>query len=107
MTAPRHRLPNRRASVTFDIRHEGQAFAETLSHFSDGRTAELFLNSRGSSTSSIAALAHDASILISLGLQTGLTLEQLVHSIKKTASGEPASLIGAALMAALEVERGR
>ena len=40
----RERLPNRRGSVRFAIRHDQATYLVTLSKFNDGRIAELFLD---------------------------------------------------------------
>lgn len=102
--AERRRLPNRRRSLSFPVEYEGQRFTASVSQFADGRIAELFLTSPKTGTG-IAAVAHDAAIIISIALQSGVTVEALVHSIKRTVTGEPASLIGAALIAVAAIER--
>lgn len=42
----RLRLPNRRASTTFDVEAGGLRYTATVSRFPDGRIGELFLTNR-------------------------------------------------------------
>jgi hypothetical protein len=42
----RQRLPNRRASVSFDFKVAGLHYTATVSQFPDGRIGELFLDQR-------------------------------------------------------------
>jgi hypothetical protein len=40
---PRERLPNRRASIVFELELHGLRYTAGVSHFADGRPAEIFL----------------------------------------------------------------
>jgi hypothetical protein len=76
----RQRLPNRRGSVRFCIRHDGASYLVTLSKFSDGRIAEIFLDS-AKPDSALATHANDAAVLASLLLQHGVTAAAIRRSI--------------------------
>jgi hypothetical protein len=78
MTAPRprHRLPNRRASETFDFEAQGLRFTASFSRFPDRSIAELFI--RNHKASSMAGInAADAAVLFSIARQFGAPLEVL------------------------------
>jgi hypothetical protein len=56
MIATRERLPNRRASETFEIEIASRKYRCSISHYADGRLAEIFLsNNRMNSDSDTAA----------------------------------------------------
>ena len=38
------RLPNRRGSLSFNFVHDGRAYHATATHYTDGRLAEIFLD---------------------------------------------------------------
>ena len=72
----RQRLPNRRASQTFDVQAQGLKFTATVSRFADGNLAEVFLqNHRAGSAAGI--LANDAAVAASLALQFGCPVDVL------------------------------
>lgn len=95
----RRRLPDRRRSLTLTVWHGGQTFATSISQYPDGRLAELFIRA-AKTGSDVEAIAHDAAIIISVCLQHGIAIADLLHSIKLDNNGMPSSLIGAALTAA-------
>ena len=101
----RTRPLNRRACETIDVCHEGHAVALTASRRGDGTILEMFLSSPKTGTG-IAAVAHDAAIVISIALQSCTTVADLLHSIKRNADGNPSSLIGTALDALARLEMG-
>ncbi len=79
----RHRLPHWRRSVTEAIEHEGHQVQLTFGFNEHGRIAEIF----GSSTklgTQIDHLVADAAVALGLGLQAGLTLQQLAKSMGQT-----------------------
>jgi hypothetical protein len=60
----RQRLPNRRASETFDIESQGLKFTATVSRFADGGVSEIFLqNHKAGSMAGINA--QDAAVVCS------------------------------------------
>jgi ribonucleoside-diphosphate reductase alpha chain len=89
--AERRRLPNRRGSIRFPIRHDGIVYLVTLSRFEDGRLAEIFLDAL-KPDSALAVHAHNAAVLASLLLQHGVTAAAIKHSI----SGPIATALAAA-----------
>jgi hypothetical protein len=91
----RERLPDRRASETFDIEVAGLKYTATVSHFADGRIGELFLsnhkNNSGADTN-----ARDAAIAFSFAVQHGADAEAIRRALCRDAKGN-ASALGAAL----------
>jgi hypothetical protein len=90
----RHRLPNRRRSLTETIETlDGQQITATISPDPlSGLPAEVFLSGAKEGTD-MATILDDASVVISLALQHGITAHALLHSV----SPGRASAIGAAL----------
>ena len=75
----RHRLPDRRSSVTFNAEWQGHDFSVTVGFDpKSGDALEVFANAkRGAMHSTIA----DAAVLISLALQAGATIRELRRSL--------------------------
>lgn len=96
MTSRRDALPNRRNQISFDFRRSGVRFVGSVGFFDDGRPAEVFVQCERASTE-IAALGRDAAILISLGLQHGVTLDTMRHGVTRDHDEEPSSFVGALL----------
>jgi hypothetical protein len=101
MTARRERLPNRRQCESFEFRHAGLDFALAAGFYPDGRIAEIFLSSHKPG-SPIEAIARDAAVTASIGLQFGVPLETIRCALTKDHDGGPATLLGAALDALAE-----
>jgi hypothetical protein len=95
MTA-RERLPNRRASTTFELELAGLRYTATVSHFADGRPAELFLQNHKAG-SQADANARDSAVAASLALQFGCPLETLRGAVLRDGAGRPSTPLGAAL----------
>jgi ribonucleoside-diphosphate reductase alpha chain len=76
----RLRLPNRRASTSFDIEVAGLRYKATISRFPDGRLAELFVSNHKAGNASDAA-ARDAGILVSLCLQHGCDVATIAQAL--------------------------
>jgi hypothetical protein len=89
--ANRERLPNRRAAEVFDFEHANRRFTATVSRFSDGRIAEIFLSA--AKGSNVADLASESAIVASLALQSGCPIETLHHAL----SGRDTGPLGTAL----------
>ena len=70
------RLADRRASESFSFRWNGMAFAATISRYSDGRLAEIFLTN-GKVGSDTDAAARDSAVMCSLALQFGTPVETI------------------------------
>src|SRR5262245_43607800 len=99
-TGPRHRLPNRRACVTFGFELGQHSYTASAGYFIDGplagRLAEIFL-SNGRAGSDVDAAARDSAILASLALQHGADLETLRRALLRDSRGVPSSPLGGAL----------
>ena len=80
MSGARQRLPDRRGSLRFSFRHDGSLYSATLSKFTDGRLAEIFIDAN-KPNSALALHANDAAVLASLLFQHGVTAAAIRHSI--------------------------
>jgi ribonucleoside-diphosphate reductase alpha chain len=92
----RERLPNRRASITFELELHGLRYTATISSFSDGRVAEIFLQNHKPGSQSDAN-ARDAAVAASPALQFGCPLQVLQRAALRDAQGRPSTPLGAAL----------
>ncbi|MFN3656806.1 MAG: hypothetical protein ACK4UO_06100 [Pseudolabrys sp.] len=92
MTA-RERLPERRFHMTFQFEFDGQGYTAGVGYYSDGRPAEVFLNSPKIGAA-VESLARDSAILISLALQHGVTLSDLHHVLTRDVRGSAMGLAG-------------
>jgi hypothetical protein len=92
----RRRLPDRRASFSFDIEVAGLRYTATVGHFPDGSIGELFLQSTKPSSQSDSN-ARDAAVAASLALQFNCPLEILRHALLRDSHGQPSTPLGAAL----------
>jgi hypothetical protein len=92
----RQRLQNRRASYSFDFESEGQAYVATVSHFPDGRVAEIFLSNH-KADSQAGANARDSAVVCSLALQHGVHIDTIRHALLRDPRGNPSSPLGCAL----------
>lgn len=89
----RTRLPNRRASVTFDFECNSLAYSATISLYSDGALAEVFIsNSKAGSHSDSAA--KDSAVVCSIALQHGVPVDVIVL---RDAQGQASSPLGVVL----------
>lgn len=92
----RQRLPDRRASQTFEIESCGLRFTVTASHFDDQRLAEVFIqNHKADSTAGM--MASDAAIAASLALQFGCPAETLRKALKRDSQGRASGPLAEAL----------
>lgn len=80
------RLPARRASEPFSFEVGGLRFTATASRYTDGRIAELFLDTHKAG-SSMATLVRDAAVILSLALQHGADLEAIRKSQCRDSDG--------------------
>jgi hypothetical protein len=99
----RERLPNRRATTSFNFEYERLSYACSFSCFADGRPAEIFLQShKGGSHADVAA--REAAIASSLALQHGCTIEVLQHAVLRNPDGSAAGALGRAIDAIMKKE---
>lgn len=95
-TTRRRELEQRRGARIGGFAFRGHCCRAHIGHFPDGSPAEIFLDA-AKPNSEFDALAADAAILISLLLQFGASPAEIGHALRRTPTGEPASLIGAAV----------
>lgn len=90
----RQRLPNRRACDTYEFMRGKLAYAVSYGRAPEGGPIqELFINA-GKSGTDVESVMCDASTVISVALQHGITPQELAHSITRNPDGTPASPIG-------------
>jgi hypothetical protein len=102
--AIRKRLPNRRSSVTEEIDLGNVRLTATIGFDPEGHPAEVFL-SGAKDGSGMAAILGDASVVISVALQSGITAAALGKSISRlpeTLDG-PATAVASPIGAALDL----
>jgi hypothetical protein len=92
----RARLPQRRASLSWDLECNGQHYTATVSRFRDGVPAEIFLTN-GKVGSDADAACRDCAVLASLALQHGVPIDTLRKSLLRDGRGNPSTPIGVAL----------
>ena len=92
----RHRLPNRRASETFNLEVQGLAYVCTFSRFPDGRISELFLSNH-KTNSSADVNARDAAITFSIAVQHGADPEIIRRALCRDGNGRASGPLAAAL----------
>lgn len=97
---PRDRfpLPQRRACVTFEMRHGDQRapFQVSIGFFDDGSPGEVFITG-AKAGSAIEAVARDGAVLVSIALQYGVPLETLQHTIMRNPDGSAGTIVGAVI----------
>jgi hypothetical protein len=92
----RRRLPNRRASESFGFKCNGFAYTATISRFSSGELAEIFLtNGKIGSTTDTAA--RDSAVVCSIALQYGVSLDVIRRALMRDANGKASGPLAAAL----------
>jgi hypothetical protein len=92
----RTRLPNWRASVTFELEVAGLHYTCSVSRFPDGSVGEIFLqNHKPGSQSDFNA--RDAAIVTSLALQHGVPLETIRRALLRDSRDRPSTPLGCAL----------
>jgi ribonucleoside-diphosphate reductase alpha chain len=90
--------------MTFKLELAGLHYTATVSHFADGRPAEIFIQNHKPG-SQADANARDSAVAASLALQFGCPLETLRGAVLRNADGAAATPVGAALDAIAQ-ERG-
>ena len=102
----RERLPNRRASLTFDFKCNGLSYCCTVSHYGDGTLGEIFI-SNAKVNSHSDATAKDAAVVCSIALQYGVPIDVIRGALLRDPRGIASSPLGVALdlLAAEDVPR--
>jgi ribonucleoside-diphosphate reductase alpha chain len=96
MTAPRLRLPNRRAATTFNIDAAGLRFVATVGRFDNGEIAEIFIGSNRTG-SAADSLARDAAITFSIAVQHGADPETIRRALCRDGQGLAMGPLGVVL----------
>lgn len=101
MTQSRHIPPNRRQCNVVSLKWPVGAWSAPTYHIctargDDDKVFEMFISSSRPSTE-VAELIRDVSIIISIALQYGTSIDDLRVKISRLSGGEPSSVIGAAL----------
>jgi hypothetical protein len=92
----RERLPNRRSSSTFEFQIAGLRYTCTVSCYSDGGIAELFISNHKTNSAADTA-ARDSAIMASIALQHGADVEILRKALCRDFLGRASGPLGAAL----------
>ena len=92
----RERLPNRRASTSFDFTISGLSYTATVSRFRDGRIGELLLNNH-KTNSSADTNARDAAFVFSIAVQHGADPEVIRRALCRNADGSASGPLAMAL----------
>jgi ribonucleoside-diphosphate reductase alpha chain len=95
MTA-RRRLENRRASITFSFECNALHYLATVSFFSDGQLAEIFISNAKAGSHSDSA-AKDSAVVCSIALQYGVPVEVIRHALLRDSRGIASSPLCCAL----------
>jgi hypothetical protein len=92
----RERLPNRRPSEFFEFDAMGLQFTASVSHYDDGRIAEVFIDNHKAG-SAIGTMVRDLAIAFSFAVQHGANVEAIRAALCRDSQGRPLSPLGAAL----------
>jgi hypothetical protein len=92
----RERLPNRRASTSFEIEVAGLRYTVTFSRFADGRIGELFISNHKTNSGADVG-ARDAAIAFSFAVQHGADADAIRRALCRDAQGRASGPLGAAL----------
>jgi hypothetical protein len=106
MTAHRQRLPNRRASESFAFECGRMAYIASISRFSNGDLAEIFISNHKSGSDADSA-AKDSAVVCSIALQYGVPADVIRKALLRDARGKASSPIGEALDRLAEAEGGQ
>src|SRR6516225_4437274 len=100
----RARLPNRRASETFELECAGLRYTCTVSRFPDGRIGELFLTNH-KFNSAADCNARDTAIAFSIAVQHGADPETIRRAVCRDSHGRASGPLGTAMDIIFEQER--
>lgn len=92
----RRRLPDRRASESFNFTLGSVVYVATVSHFTNGALAEIFLGN-GKAGSGSDTNAKDAAIITSIALQFGVPADVIRRAVLRDGRGQAAGPLGTAL----------
>ena len=92
----RERLENRRPSELFEVESLKLPFTVSVSKYSDGRLAEIFINNHKAG-SAAGIMASDLAVVCSIALQHGVPVEVIRKALARDSQGNATSPLGVAL----------
>jgi hypothetical protein len=92
----RERLKNRRPSELFEVESLKLSFTVSVSKYSDGRLAEIFINNHKAG-SAAGIMACDLAVVCSIALQYGVPVEVIRKALARDSTGRASSPLGVAL----------
>jgi hypothetical protein len=93
----RQRLPNRRASISFNFECGPHSYVATVSFFpGTDRLAEVFLGN-GRAGSDVDTAAKDSAVVCSIALQHGIPIAVIRKALLRAPRGVASSPLGVAL----------
>lgn len=92
----RQRLPNRRPCESLSFTHGGMNYVASISRFTDGRLAEIFITNHKVGSDADAA-AKDSAVVCSIALQHGVEVGTIRRALLRDSRGNPSSPLGKAL----------
>lgn len=92
----RERLPNRRASETFDVKHDDITYRATVSYYNDGRLGEVFVNAAKYDSGADVSVRESA-ISASLYLQQNGDPMVLANALPRRPNGAPSGPLAAVM----------
>ena len=98
-------MPQRRCSETRSLSFRNRTLTLTVGFYPTGEIGEIFTDVARSGED-LAAIARDASIVLSLALQHGITAESIRHAVTRNGSGEAASIVGVIADALCSTQEG-
>ncbi len=105
MSNTRTKLVNRRINETFSIQNVmGSKFYCSVGYDDKEKIKEMFYTARGKSGSDMDGLLYDLGVLVSIALQNGIEMTELLESCCKNEDGSFASPVGQALEVAKSME---
>jgi hypothetical protein len=98
----RERLPSRRAAATIAVEWRGRPIAVSVGFARDGRILEVFARA-GRPDSDLDCVVDDLAVVLSRCLQHGDDLVSIARGIGRLPLGEPSSVAGAIVDAAMRL----
>lgn len=98
----RNELKNRRQCDTLKMVWQisgplGETYFVNVWRRDDGKIFDVRITQSWPSSIEAPGVIHDASIIISIALQNGISVPELRNNVSRLSSGSPASFIGAVL----------
>jgi hypothetical protein len=101
----RNRLLNRRQSRLLDFEAMNLKFVASVSYFSNGAIAEVFIDEKARCGSTIGTLCKDLAVTFSLAVQSGADPEAIRRALSRDSAGRALGPLAAVLDKILESEK--